>query len=1116
MTISPYARLPARRTAPRGSSWWRRAGLLVLVLVGLVAVWLGIQSSVQNRLRDTLQGHLDGCLQGSALSARIEKAEFIPDQGIRLYDVSLRMHDPSSHSQLLHLGQSSSTEEPLVGIEIYEAFVQMPVTLPELLIGSARPAAVQIRRARIRLLQSASGDWNIGSLLEQLAGLKVHSSEKIPVDFRDCSIELVTRNPNFPSLTFSDVRLTAEPIEHEGRMLTRIQGAFSGRDVSGTQFVLHIDEDRQTWQAHFKVPQFRISPNLLVLIPQEYRDGLSSWPQIEGTISGQGSASGDTQFAQPTQFSLAGHLKGFTCEDPAVPLPIRQASLDFELSDQQLKVKNASGRLGDGRFQFDFSQSGLTGTDAWQMNGRLDRFNFGYLERLLPWLPQNFVTIEERYKPRGIANIQFELGETQGRSIRKLKTELIDTSFAAKVFPYPLEHCTGEGVWIGERCEFRLDSKNGPKHIEITGNILNPGPLATFQIDVKTSDDMPIDDKLQTAMEVRPALKQVVNDFRPNGRIGVAGRVARSHPDQPITAGFDVRLNQCTVRHNRFDYPIFNITGLIQVRDKTFDFVNLNGNSSGCPITANGRWTPVDGLDMRFVCKSVPLDNQLRNAISPELQRVWYGFRPTGTIDVGRVDLRKPIGSDKLAVSIEAIMDKPTGDNDPHSVSIKPIWFPYELQQLRGTIKIGDGRITLTDISGQHGRTWVTCQGEGEYNEETWWLGLRNLLVGSLKVDEDLLAAVPKNLTSHLRKLSYEGLLNMQGEVTLAGRAGDSANPQGSSSGHRFLAEALQDDANLKSSVSLAWNVRFDMNQAKMKIGLPLDNIYGAVQLKGQYDGNRVECEGELGIDSLMVHGVRITGLTGPVMFNGERAAAGMFVKSQEMQSLQSGIAPENSAASSARPLTGKLYDGVFKLDAQVANDSTGEFYLQTTVADACLAQFCKDNASRFSDVEGRSYAMLRLTGNGLGTHSLRGDGRVQLRQAAIMELPVIFAVLKSMRVGTRSQTAFDSSNVDFRIAGEEIEFTRFEMLGEPVSLLGNGKANLNREIDLNFYSVAGKNRFNIPILSDLYRASSQQVLWINVNGTVDDPQTHRNVLPQLNDSLKQLFQPVEYRQAVR
>lgn len=138
------------------------------------------------------------------------------------------------------------------------------------------------------------------------------------------------------------------------------------------------------------------------------------------------------------------------------------------------------------------------------------------------------------------------------------------------------------------------------------------------------------------------------------------------------------------------------------------------------------------------------------------------------------------------------------------------------------------------------------------------------------------------------------------------------------------------------------------------------------------------------------------------------------------------------------------------------------------------------------------------------------------MRDAKIYELPVVLSLLKILKVRQVTRTAFDTSNVDFKVVGEDINFERIELLGDAISLIGNGRMNLDRDINLNFYSVMGRNRINIPVISDLYRASSQRILWINVDGTLDNPQTHRNVLPQINDSLRQLFQPASPSNASR
>jgi hypothetical protein len=1090
--ISPFANRTLLHKSPRSRSL--TTGLVVVALVGvsLVAGWLGLQFRVQNQLRSTLQAKLNALLQQSQLSGEILKAEFIPEEGIRLYDVSFNLNGAAAQA-------ASST--PLVGVEIYEAFVELPVSMPELLATALSPNGIQIRRAKIRLQQSELGDWNIGQLIQQISRLPTPKCKRIPLDFRDCSIELVSENPQSPTLTLSDVALSIRPVQQQGRLLTQIQGEFNGRDVTGTQFSVLLDEQQRTWHASFNVPKCRISANLLTLLPQQLRQQFSVWPQIEGVVAGQGIAAGDFSFNSPTQFSCNGTLESFSCEDPKLPIPIRQASLNFSISNQGVSIREAQGKLGEGEFNFDLTQDGLGHNPAWRIKGGLTRFNFDLVERFLPWLPESIQILNQKFNPGGIVDLEFELGDGPNGRFRDLRANLIKASFNMQAFPYLVENCTGTATWIDDAVELHFRSSNGSHTIQIDGDLHRPGPQATFSFDISVPHGLPLDEKLQSAMSVKPQLKKIIDDFNPTGKFSLLGRIEKNTPDGRLIHAYDIRLQECTIKHNRFDYPIYNLEGLVQVRDQAYAFVDISGSSNGASVTANGSFTPAEGLDVKFLCRSVPLDKQLKGALSASLKKIWTGFRPSGTLDLARVRLLKDNANTPIAVTLEASLNKPVPGAEPSAVSIKPVWFPYEIQQLSGNVKIGQGKIEITEMTGQHGRTWLACVGEGEYGAENWWLNLKNLLVGSLKVDEDLLAAVPKSVTPSLRKLAYEGLLNVHGEVTLAGKQ---------LAGEYDSVETSFKDPVGGSGSSMAWDLGFDMNQAKMKVGLPIENVFGSVQLKGEYDGRVMECLGELAIDSMTIKEMQITEVTGPIRLDGQRAAAGMFVATQSPNSSTQNFSPVAGPSEAVRSITGKMYGGLVKLDAQINADPTGEFYIQTTLADACLNELCRDKAAKFSDVKGRIFSALGLTGNSLGTHSFRGEGRVQLRQAEIFELPLMLAVLKSMHVGTKNQTAFDESNVDFRISGEEIDFTRIEMLGSPVSLLGNGKANFDREIDLNFYSIMGKNRFEIPILSDLYKASSQQVLWINVDGTMDNPQTHRNVLPQINDSLKQLFPSID------
>ncbi len=177
------------------------------------------------------------------------------------------------------------------------------------------------------------------------------------------------------------------------------------------------------------------------------------------------------------------------------------------------------------------------------------------------------------------------------------------------------------------------------------------------------------------------------------------------------------------------------------------------------------------------------------------------------------------------------------------------------------------------------------------------------------------------------------------------------------------------------------------------------------------------------------------------------------------------------------------------------------------------LSEVAREVAPQFPDISGIGFGEIRLTGNSYENHSIKGNGNVQLRDAKIHQLPVMLSLLKILNVKEITRTAFDSGNLDFSIQGDQISLDRIELIGDAISLIGQGTLDTKRQIDLNFYTVMGRNRLNIPIISELYRASSQHILWINIDGSLDRPQTHKHVLPGLNDRLQKLFQPIDQRQ---
>ena len=175
-------------------------------------------------------------------------------------------------------------------------------------------------------------------------------------------------------------------------------------------------------------------------------------------------------------------------------------------------------------------------------------------------------------------------------------------------------------------------------------------------------------------------------------------------------------------------------------------------------------------------------------------------------------------------------------------------------------------------------------------------------------------------------------------------------------------------------------------------------------------------------------------------------------------------------------------------------------------LTDGKLNEVATDLTIQQHDFAGQAYAGIRLHGDASGSHTARGDGYVTLQNARIYEVPVMLALLNVLRIKEPDRTAFDQGQMEFTVNGENIDFQKIELNGDALSLIGQGTVNLDSEIDMDFYTTMGRNRWFIPVLTKLYHAGSKQVWWVEVDGTLGKPNTEHQVLPALTDPLKKLF----------
>ncbi len=1077
---------------------WSGIKFLAFVALLLIAGWFIFQNHFRSKLLSTLQSKVDLAVAGTGIDADIGDAQFQEGRGMLLSNVELAT--------------------PGISISANETFLTMPSTMTDLVAGQVRLQAIDMRHVTVELAHDPSRPANFSDLIRRLQDtIKIQPGQQppVPLMIRDSRLRFVDKGSGAQK-TVSDINIDVLPVEHAGKTILQYKVTGKGSDLEKLMLAGFVDPDSKSWNATAELSRMRIHSGMLAALPEDVRRKLAQVRSFGALVDGTFRLQGVLGSGQLPDISGQGVIRELGFDHDRMPAILRNGYAEYRLESGGLLLSNISANLGEARFRdMTFQLENVFNPQNWECRGALDNYYHDGSQRMLSWMKDGAIRFCNDFQMAVRLDVDFYLRGSKDGLYKDVKSKVSDLSSTYVKFPYPVENGSGEFHWKGENLDYELQFPQNSRTLQIKGLLKSPGPRATWHCDMSVlKGAMPFDEKLQLAIDRQGGLGKVVRDFNGNGWVTGSAVFRKLVPDSnKVTKEFNIDLVDVSIKHKSFPYPIESIQGKIRSRDLQIVFENLQGSNGIGKIMCNGHWNPLDGLVTRCVCNNVQMDERLRAALSSQLREVWDGFRPRGTVERLVADMTIPAGTKTTNVTVEANLHSVNDGVRTSNLSIFPTCFPYELKDLAGQIKVGNGDVEIRNFQGKHGRTSVVGEGDGSYSAAGWDVRFSNMLVVALKPDSALLRALPESLAQTIEYLKFKGLLNVKGTMTLAGQYREKArnarlaaaripNSPIDQAGQRRQGSRLTQAtaqreltiASLQPNISMGWDLSFNMNQAQMFLGIPVENVFGMFRLIGQYGDENFQCRGDLDIDSLTIYNAQITNVKGPMWFDNFQALAGGLINRLP------------NGQTSVPSVQGQMYGGTVQLDAAISSDKQGRFALQTRIEDADLTQICREFAPGQRDVEGKSYASLRLQGDASGAHTCRGSGSAHLRDARIYELPPIVSLFKVLRVKRADRSAFDSGDIDFTINGETIDLNRMEFNGDAISLIGNGQTNTSHDLNLNFYSVVGRNRLKIPLLSELYHRGSQKFLWIKVRGNAKDPQMTTEVLPELNDSIRQLY----------
>lgn len=988
---------------------------------------------------------------------------------------------------------------------------------------------VKLRRVRCRIERRTDGTWNIATAFRRPTTSRtcppidveegeLHvfdhgpqsclancpsdhggGAEQVPAELRSHSATLpahhhplVFRNVRLGITTATTESLADGPAPSAAGPVLSIRGTVGGDHLEQATFDGVVDPVAGTWSMRGTLDGFDFSPRLHASVPKCIAERIAPLAALQARADLRFHLASPAAPGEACRFVVAGRMVDGRLDDARLPSPLTQLQAELYCDHEGVRIKDLTAQAGGATIGLSCQYDLFDPLKPLRLFARARKLAID--EKLLGLIPAN---LRERLAAVSISGpVDLDLSLTfDGREwLPELTVDCHGLDFACRQFPVAFTEIRGrlhlrDGVLQTRELRATVSGETLAIDGELRWAAGPQGIRPWGWCEIMLANPIPFDDHLVDAIGVEfPKAAKVLRSMRPRGMATMWGRFEKAVPDAPkVQTTLRVGLHDSSIKYDKFAYPLEKIAGEVRFEQGVWKFDGLSGRNGSAYVVCDGTFRKLERggqLDLRFTATDVPLDDDLRQALKPAMQETWSRFRPRGTLDHLVADVRFTSATDALDLALQLRKWPPKQNVEGRSITIEPTFFPYRLDSVTGEAHYRNGTLDLVNLHAQHGFTTVRCGGQCLIRDGAWSVRFPRFTVQHLAADRDLLTACPPQLAKALTKLRLHGPLHLDGPVEIARPAPN-------------------------APLRMAWETNVDVEDGSFYCGRPVEHVRGGVRLVGGFDERGFRSRGELNIDSLIVFDQQLTQVRGPIWLDETQVLLGNWAEQREPSRRR-----EPDPRTASRPITAKLFRGAFACDARVPLNEQDRFDLQLVLNEGDLGEIARETMPRGRRLSGRAFAFARLNGTQKGLHTLRGDGQLRLRDADLYEVPVMVALLSLLKLSPPDTTAFTTCNVDFHVEAEHIYLPRIEFNGDVISLKGNGEVALDRQVNINFYTLVGRGDRSPPIIGPLFRAASEQMLLIHVGGTLDRPDLTRKAFPQLEETIQQIFPEATNRRA--
>ncbi|BBM84120.1 hypothetical protein [Candidatus Uabimicrobium amorphum] len=719
-----------------------------------------------------------------------------------------------------------------------------------------------------------------------------------------------------------------------------------------------------------------------------------------------------------------------------------------------------------------------------------------------------------------------------------VRVETFDTQIAYKNFYYPVKNVNGVVVVDIKQEKQRVDIKNFTAR-NAEGSFFIEGLLIPQKIDDEFKIALDLEVKGNNALlnnDLRDALdknsKDIWQQLSPQGQIDAIVKVHKSAYKEDVEWQADIELNQVTVSHKKFCYPVREIMGDARISPGKFRL-----NASG--LSVNDSQINIEGLvendrySFSTMVKDFPIEKKVFDYI-PGGKDIHDLFRLKGKINL-EIDIRGK--QKKMDWQAKVTLNHMTGYYKK---------FPYHFDDVYGTVLVNPKEVKIENCYLR--RKQMTARLQGIVKSDDYQLSISG---NQVIVDKHLQRCYPEDVKKSLVDFKMKGIVDFQ----LIIRPGQTpfhlvVFPKNLDFIYKDFPYHLK---NLRSAANAP--IEVDINTVKLR-NIVSKTKHGNIAIDGVIDilqdGKTIvdlKCRAEnlqmdqllytalrpylkeilttlkpkgtvknidfalfykeekkqpyfryrvdnLNIDSVMAEDAFLRQLSGNFScsgftFNGKNTMNGkcrsgsIKLDSVSLQDLNADIKFFNRYLS-LKPKA-KMYDGNIQGEILMDTSSYGGYKGSFSIDKVSLAKLVRDvKQEKKVDVSGLLSGFFKFEGTSYNSEQLTGSGKIDVKDGNLWEFPIFLAIFDLFALP--SKPSFREGSMKFSFSPKTIQILSLQLSSSLLSISGsgsikNGQCNIRLRTNLTPRIIP-----RIPLVTDVLDYVKDGVLGLSLTGTVQNP----------------------------